>query len=145
MGITTRKASIVTTLSLAPNSKSAPDSSAAPNYETESDVFDLAMDDADTLRAGEFLHFRRSFKGYMRTLQIRKIVKYNMVVEEDTKLVLWKVYFNSPPDDEQYVTTLLARGGRRFQKVGTMQYAPLFRYNFVHCIERNSWDITWEE
>ena len=125
-----------------------------PIYEKESDIFDLTVDDADTLRAGDYLHFRKSFADNMRTLQIRKIVKYTKVVE-DTKRdeseghatryeVEWKVYFNSPPNDEQYVTTLWEKG-RRFQKVGTMQYVPLFRYKFVHCIERNSWDITWEE
>jgi hypothetical protein len=150
------KASNAASLSPVSNSNTSPNSnSSAPVIER--DVIDLTVDDADTLRAGDYLHFRKSFKDYMRTLRIRRIVKYTMVVEdrsgkaavlEDQATmyeVVWKVFFDSPPDDEQYVTTLLERGGRRFQKVGTKQYVPLLQYNFVHCTEQNSWDITWEE
>jgi hypothetical protein len=161
--VSSPKASTATSLSPAPNSNAVSDiiespiSSATIKPVVESDIFDLTVEDADTLKAGDYLHFRKSFKNTMRTLRIRRIVKYTMVVEDRRNVsdvledqatiyeVVWKVYFDSPPDDEQYVTTLLERGGRRFQKVGTKQYVPLFRYNFVHCIARNSWDVTWEK
>ena len=148
------KAPTVTSLSPVPNSKASPNSSATV---IERDVIDLTVDDADTLKAGDYLHFRKSFKDFKRTLRIRRIVKYTMVVEDRTSKaavledqatmyeVVWKMFFDSPPDDEQYVTTLLERGGRRFQKVGTKHYVQLFQYNFVPCAEQNSWDITWEE
>ena len=129
-------------------SASAPTHSIQLESELESDVdvFDLTVDGADTLQAGDTLYFRRSFHSYMRPLTITRIVKYTMLYEpfgtnRDQKCEIEHIVYFDNPQDEKWVTTRLETSpGRRFQKVGTVHNVPLSMYNFVACEERHSWD-----